>query len=144
MNTFDSLSHTEQQEFLRFPVYISLLAANKDGETDEKEKQVAIAFDHMKTYSCNPTLADFYNKADKIFEKSIVELDNELPKWEEERDTAIKLALAKLAKLLLKFDETYRTTTHQSMRSFTEHVSAAHFNALENFIFPIPIKGLTY
>ncbi|MET4141694.1 hypothetical protein [Pedobacter sp. UYP1] len=144
MNTFDSLSQKEQQEFLKFPVYISLLAANKDGETDEKEKQVAIAFDHMKTYSCNPTLADFYSKADKAFEKSIIELDNELPQGEQERETAIKAALTKLEKLLLKFDETYRATMHQSMRSFTEHVSAAHFDALENLIFPIPIKGLTY
>jgi len=87
MNTFENLSKTEQQEFLKFPVYISLLAANQDGDTDEKEKQTAIAFDHMKTYAA---------------------------------------------------------TMHQSMKSFKEHVSRAHWNFLEAFIFPVPIKGLTY
>ena len=144
MSTFENLSKKEQQEFLKFPVYISLLAANIDGETDEKEKQTAMAFDHMKTYTCNPMLAGFYDKADKIFSKSIIELDNALPKGKEQRDAAIKAELAKLEKLLLKFDETYAATMHQSLKSFKEHVSAAHFNVLEAFIFPVPIKGLTY
>jgi hypothetical protein len=144
MNTFENLSKTEQQEFLKFPVYISLLAANADGITDEKEKQTAIAFDHMKTYTANPKLAGFYAKADKIFTKSILAIDNELPKGKIQRDTAIKFELTKLEKLLLKFDQTYGATMHQSMKSFKEHVSAAHFNILEGFIFPVPIKGLTY
>jgi hypothetical protein len=144
MNTFENLSKTEQQEFLKFPVYISLLAANIDGETDEKEKQTAMAFDHMKTYTCNPMLAGFYDEADKGFAKSMIELDNELPKGKEQRDTAIKTELAKLEKLLLKFDKTYAATMHQSMKSFKEHVSRAHWNFLEGFIFPVPIKGLTY
>jgi len=144
MNTFEDLSEAEQQEFLKFPVYISLLAANGDGDTDEKEMQTAIAFEHMKTYTCNAMLAGFYDKADKSFSKSIMDLDNELPKGKEQRDTAIKAELIKLEKLLLKFDKTYTATMHQSMKSFKEHVSAAHFNLLEDFIFPVPIKGLTY
>ena len=144
MKTFENLSKTEQQKFLKFPVYISLLAANMDGKTDEKEKQTAIAFDHMKTYTCNPILSGFYDRADKVFPGSITELDNELPKGKEQRDIAIKAELTKLEKILLKFDKTYAATMHQSMKSFKDHVSAAHFNILEDFIFPIPIKGLTY
>ena len=144
MYTFENLSKTEQQEFLKFPVYISLHAANQDGETDQKEKQAAIAFDHMKTYTGNPMLGFFYDKADQVFAQSIIALDNELPKGKEQRDVAIKVELAKLEKLLLKFDKTYAATMHQSMKSFKEHVSAAHFNVLEDFIFPVPIKGLNY
>ena len=120
MYTFENLSKTEQEEFLKFPVYISLLAANQDGETDEKEKKTAIDFDHMKTYTCNPMLSGFYDRADKVFPKSIIELDNELPKGKEQRDVAIKVELAKLEKLLLKFDKTYAATMHQSMKSFKE------------------------
>jgi len=144
MNTFENLSNAEQQEFLKFPVYISLLAANQDGDTDAKEKKTAIAFDHMKTYTCEPALSGFYHKADKAFSKNFTETDNELPKGKEERDTAIKAKLAKLETLLLKFDKNYAQTMHESMQSFKEHVSAAHWNVLEGFIFPVPIKGLTY
>ena len=144
MNIFENLSNAEQQEFLKFPVYISLLAANQDGDTDAKEKKTAIAFDHMKTYTCKPALSGFYDKADKAFAKNFTETDNELPKGKEERDTAIKAKLAKLETLLLKFDKNYAQTMHESMQSFKEHVSAAHWNVLEGFIFPVPIKGLTY
>jgi len=143
MNTFESLSEAERQEFLKFPVYISLLAANRDGETDEKEIKAASAFDQMKTYTCNPLLGLFYEKAQATFTKSITELDHELPKGKKARDIAITAALAELEKLLLKFDKIYAATMHKSMKSFTEHVSAAHWNVLEAFVFPVPIEGLT-
>jgi hypothetical protein len=142
MITFEKLSKADQTEFLKFPAYISLLAANKDGVTDPQEIKTSIDFDHMKTYTCNPMLAGFYEKADRVFKDNFVELDNELPKGKEDRDLAILAKLGMLEKLLLKFDKVYAATMHQSMKSFKEHVSAAHQNFLESFIFPIPIKGL--
>jgi len=65
-----------------------------------------------------------------------------LPKGKGDRDTAIMAKLGMIEKLLLKFDKVYASTMHQSMKSFKEHVSAAHQNFLESFIFPVPIKGL--
>ena len=35
MKAFTKLSDTEKQEFMKFPVYISLLAANEYGPTDD-------------------------------------------------------------------------------------------------------------
>ena len=142
MITFEKLSETDQTEFLKFPAYISLLAANNDGVTDQQERKTAIDFDHMKTYTSNPLLAGFYEKADSVFKDNLVELDNELPKGKDDRDTAIMAKLGMLENLLLKFDNVYAATMHQSMKSFKEHVSAAHQNFLESFIFPVPIKGL--
>jgi hypothetical protein len=143
MITFEKLSNADQTEFLKFPAYISLLAANKDGTTDKQELKTAIDFDHMKTYTCNPILSGFYEKADHVFENNLIELDNELPKGKGDRDTAIMAKLGMIEKLLLKFDKVYASTMHQSMKSFKEHVSASHQNFLESFIFPVPIKGIT-
>ena len=143
MDTFEKLSKADQIEFLKFPAYISLLAANQDGITDEQEIKTAIEFDHLKTYTGNPMLLGFYEQADHVFKDNIIQLDNELPKGENERNTAIMVKLRTLENLLLKFDKVYAATMHQSMKSFTEHVSAAHQNFLESFIFPIPIKGIT-
>lgn len=142
MKTFDELSPSEQQEFLKFPVYIALLAANADGDTIEK--QTAIDFDHMKRYTCNPLLSGFYEKADKVFEQNLDQLDDELPKGKMEREVAIKVELRKIKELLHKFDKEYAKVMHESMQSFKEHVSSAHHNILEDFLFPIPIRGLTY
>jgi len=144
MKAFDQLSPSEQQMFLKFPVYISLLAANADGDTDNKEKQTAIDFDHMKTYTCNPLLSEFYDKANRVFRENLEQIDNQLPKGKLERDVAIKVELRKIKELLLKFDNEYALAMHESMKSFKEHVSSAHHNILEDFLFPMPIKGLTY
>jgi hypothetical protein len=53
-----NLSEQEYQELLKFPAYISLLAANSDGKMDETEKKAAIRFSHIKTYSCDPLLSE--------------------------------------------------------------------------------------
>ena len=143
MNTFENLSKADQTEFLKFPAYISLLAANRDGVTDGEEIKAAIDFEHIKTYTCNPLLAGFYERADLVFKASLVELDNELPKGKTERDIAIAAKLGILENLLSKFDKVYAATMHQSMKSFSQHVSDAHRSFLESFIFPVPIKGLT-
>jgi hypothetical protein len=143
MKTFEELSKEDQIEFLKFPAYVSLLAANHDGITDRQEIKTAISFDHMKTYTSNPLLAGFYEKADLAFKPNIIQLDNQLPRGKTERDTAIMIKLRKLENLLSKFDKVYAATMHQSMKSFTEHVSNAHQNFLESFIFPVPIKGIT-
>lgn len=144
MNVFTKLSDTEQQEFLKFPVYISLLAANEYGPTDNVDINAAVEFDHMKTYTCIPILSGFYAKADELFKVNFTNLDAELPKGKMARTAAIKAKLTELETLLSKFDKDYAAAMHQSMKSFKDHVSSAHWNILDSFIFPIPIKGISY
>jgi len=143
MKNLENLKSSEREMLLKFPVYISLLAASNDDSLDETEKKEAIKFCHIKTYSCHPLLYDFYQEAEKVFEKNIEQLDNELPKEKDERDTAIKTELAKLENILLKLGKDYAATMHRGMKSFKDHVSKSHHSILESFIFPIPIKGLT-
>lgn len=144
MNRNKNISEIEYEALLKFPVYISLLAANSDNKLDEAEKKSAIKFSHIKTYSCDPLLTSFYEEADKVFEKNIQRMDKDLPSGKEERDAAIKKKLLGLEKIVLKLGKEYTTVMHRSMKSFTEHVSKAHHNVLVDFIFPMPIKGITY
>lgn len=144
MNWIKNISETENEALLKFPVYVSLLAALKDSKLDEAEKKSAIKFSHIKTYSCDPLLTSFYDAADKVFEKNMLQLDKDLPVKNEERVTAIKKELSNLEKIVLKLGKDYTTVMHRSMKSFKEHVSKAHDNVLVDFIFPMPIKGLTW
>lgn len=143
MDTYQELSEEDQKALLKFPVYISLLAANANGETDEAEKNSAIEFDHTKTYTADPLLLGFYEQADRVFKTNLEQIDNELPKGKLQRDVAIKVELRRIKELLKKFSPAYANAMHQSMKSFKEHVSEAHHSVLEDFLFPIPIKGLT-
>ena len=144
MIPFTNLTKQEIETLLKFPVYISLLAANSDSKLDEAEKKSAIRFSHIKTYSCDPLLTSFYEEADKVFEKNMLQLDKDLPATKEERVAAIKKELLNLEKIVLKLGKDYTTLLHRSMKTFKEHVSKAHNNVLMDFAFPMPIEGITY
>jgi hypothetical protein len=142
MVPFKKLSTKENQALLKFPAYISMLAAQKDDKLDETEKKSAIKFSHTKTFSCNPLLTLFYGEADKVFKKNIEQLDNDLPKDKEIREVVIKRELMNLEKVVLKLGKEYTLEMHRSMKSFKLHVSKAHHNVLVDFIFPLSIPGL--
>ena len=143
MKPFKNLSSQENAMLLKYPAYISLLAANRDGILDETEKKSAINFAHTKTFSCNPLLTEFYKEVDKVFVNNIEQLDKDLPKENDSRETAIKKELLDIEKILLKLGKEHISIIHSSMKSFKDHVSKAHHNVLMDFIFPLPMPGLT-
>jgi len=144
MINFKSLSPREQESLLKFPAYISLLAANTDGHFDETEELSAVEFNHIKTYSCDPALIEFFRDVDKTFKSTIGQLNKALPLGKVNRDGAIKKELASLENIVLKLGPEYASVMRKSMQSFKDHVSRAHHNVLVDFIFPIPVKGLSY
>lgn len=143
MKNFEKLTGREKDLLLKFPAYITLLAANHDNGMDETEKKEAIHLSHIKTYSSDPLLREFYKEADKVFEKNILQLNSELPKEKSARSLQIKMELSELENILSRMEKSFASSLRQSMASFKDHVSKAHNNALEYFMFPIPIKGIT-
>jgi hypothetical protein len=143
MKTFKELSRDEKDLMYKFPAYISLLAANSDGKMDRISKKAAIKFTHIKTFSCDPLLSDFYKEAETFFLRNIEELNDQLPREKSARDKMIKEELSKLESILAKMEPDFAKIMHKSMRSYTEHVSKAHNNVLEYFLIPFYIKGLT-
>jgi len=143
MDPFKRISVSEKEALLKFPAYISLLAASCNDTLDETEKLSAVRFVHTKTFSCVPLLVEFYHEADQVFGKNIEFLDESLPKGKMQREEAIKSELMHLEKIVMKLGKVYALALHSSMKSFKEHVSKAHNNVLVNFIFPITIPGLS-
>lgn len=138
------LSDQEHELLLKFPAYISLLAANTDGVLDDDEEFSANELAHMKSFSCDLKLEGFYKEVNLNFETTLDVLDKSLPKGKEGRAAAIKAELVKIENIMLKLSDEYTSIMHKSMRSFKDYVSNAHHNVLVDFIFPIPIKGLSY
>lgn len=144
MKQFNTLTKQENEALLKFPAYITLLAADSDGVLDKAEKKEAIKLEHIKTFSADPLLAGFYKEADKVFKNNLEQIDKDLPQEKNSREAAIKNELTKLEQITSKLGEDYISVMHHSMNSFKDHVSKAHHNVLIDFIFPIPIKGLSY
>lgn len=143
MKYYSDLNKKEKEQLLKFPAYISLLAATAEGGIDEQEKKSVVKLTHVKTFSSEPLLSDFYKDAELIFEKTITALDNELPHNKEERASFISRELDKLELLLKKLDPGYASILRHSMESYKQHISKAHRNVLEYFIFPMPIDGIS-
>lgn len=143
MKHYRDLSAKEKDQLLKFPAYISLLASTADDGIDEQEKRTAVKLTHIKTFSSDPLLSDFYKEAENIFEKTVITLNDELPHAKKERTLAICHELDKLEPLLKKLDPEYASVLRYSMESYKHYISRAHRNILEYFIFPMPINGLT-
>lgn len=143
MPVFKDLDRPEREELLKFPIYLSLLAASKDCRLDGREMHTAIKLTHIKTFSCDPVLADYYADVDKNFETTVTEISDRLPADKAARELSIKRELSKLEIILCKLDKRYAAIMHESLRSYKDHVSRAHRNVLEYFIFPLPIRGIT-
>ncbi len=137
------ISERDYQLLLKFPVYVSLLAANTDGKMDHAEKQAAIEFAHVKTYSCNALLLDFFKEVNKDFEKTLKDLNDALPRGKADRDVAINAELQKIGNIVSHLAPENASILQQSMTSFKQHISRAHDNILIGFILPLPIPGIS-
>lgn len=143
MSMFQNISESEKNALLNYPVYITLLAANKDGVLDAAEKKAAVELYRSKSVVRDELLEEFYIEQDIVFENSLLEMDMKLPKDKEKRESILKTELINLSNVLSKLDEKYIDAMHKSMEAFKEHVSKAHHSILVNFVFPIPITGLS-
>jgi hypothetical protein len=142
MIQFNELTVQQKQALVKFPAYVSFLAAT-DSKLDEAEKMVAIKFAHTKSFSCHPILAEFYRESETAFEHNLMQIESSLPKDKKSRDLAIKKELVILEKILLKLGHEYVTALHHSMKTFKSHVSRAHHSVIQDFILPVTIPGLT-
>lgn len=143
MELFKNLSLEEQDKLLKFPAYITILAANSDGKVDAAEKEAALDLTHIRSYKSDEKLSGFYKEAEKVFEQNIEELVAQLPQDKNEKEAVVINELKNVESILMKLGYSYTKAMHESMRTFKDHVSNAHNNVLQEFIFPIPIKGIT-
>lgn len=143
MQELEILNPEEKNKVLQAPAYISLLAANADGQMDEEEKYEAIKFSHIKTYTSHKLLKPFYQQVEKHFIENIDLLNDKLPKNKAERQTIIQEELENINSIIGKLDLFTSNTLRKSLKEYTEHISKIHRNVMEEFVFPFAIKGLT-
>ena len=56
---------------------------------------------------------------------------------------SLKKEINLLNNVILKLDKDFARVLHKSLSRYTEHVKKAERNFLENFIFPVPLQGIT-
>lgn len=144
MELYANLSTHEKDKLLKFPAYITLLAANADGKLDNREKQKATEFANIKNYDDKePLLVKYYAEVTENFKQNLEYIDAQLPADKDQREEALKQQIAEIETILNKLGSEYVKAMHRSMQSFMDYVSKAHDSVFEHFVFPLSIKGFT-
>jgi hypothetical protein len=143
MVAYSKLNEQDKKALLEYPALISLLAAKNGASLDNRELRSVLRLNHIKTFSSDPMLSDYFTDLEMTFEKTMADLNRHLPAAKEEREQAIHQELARLEVILAKLGVAYASVMHKNMRAYAEHVSKAHRNVLEYFVLPMPIKGIT-
>ena len=139
---FEKLSVQENEDLLKFPAYISILAADSDEKLNDNEKKSASRLSYTNTFSCDPLLAEYYEETNKIFDFTIIQLDKNLPKEKELRKATIEKELLKLETIIMKLGKKYASIMHKSMKSFEVHVFETRQKVLDPVFFPAYVPGL--
>jgi hypothetical protein len=132
------LSKKDRDIILRAPAIVAILAAvSDDGEVSEDEKAESIRLAHFRTYTSEPILHNYYQEADKVFEKNFEFVMANLPESWEEKEAYLKSRIICINEILPQFSKVYAESLVASLKSFSKHVFKTNSTFLQNFMLPM-------
>ena len=141
---FEKLTKKEIDLLFKAPVLVSVLAASRDREISAKEKADAIKLAHLKTFTAYPLLIPYYKEVEKNFKSYFEAIVKIYAPFDDAKRKTLEQEINSVNVLIGKLDKEFATAFHTSLSDYAEHVRKADNNPLINFVFPLPIEGLTY
>jgi len=134
----EKLSQEDRDILLKAPAVVAILAAvSDDGEVSKHEKAESIKLSHLRTYTSEEVLHNFYKEAEVVFEKNFEEIMSKLPNEWSDKETYLEAELTELNKVLPKLNEVYAKSLTDSLKSFAKHVFKSNSNFLDYFVLPV-------
>lgn len=141
---FKKLTTDEVAVLIKAPVLVSVLAASNDKKISENEKAEATKLAHLKTFTADPLLLPYYNEVEKGFKTYFVKIVTKYTPFNDKKTAALKQEIDLANSIIGKLDKEDAVTLYHSLAAYTEHVRKAEHSVLVDFLFPLPIKGVTY
>ena len=140
---FEKLTTMEQRHLFKAPVLLSLLASCSYNDINKSQKADAIKLSHLRTFTAEPLLVPYYTEVEKHFKEQFeAEIKKYLP-FDEAKRNEIKIELERMSLVIAKLNREYSQALRKSLESYAMHVKKAAHSILQDFIFPLPIAGLT-
>lgn len=139
----ENLTIEERSLLLKAPVLLSVLASCSYNEVNKHQKADAIKLAHLKPFTANPSLIPFYVEVEKHFEEQFEEVVREFAPFDANRCGTLKQEINKVYPVLGKLDPDYARKLLRSFEKYERHVKKAGHTVVEDFIFPVPIHGLS-
>ena len=140
---FERLTRGEYDFILKAPALISLVASYSNNEIDENKKNDAFKLAHLKTFTANPILIPYYKEVEKNFRVQFEELVKDYCPLDEIKLDALKQEIKKVDVLVQKLNNEYAVELSKSLKNYARHVERGGHSVFQDFIFPIPIPGLS-
>jgi CRISPR/Cas system-associated exonuclease Cas4 (RecB family) len=139
---FEKLNTEETGLLLKAPILVSVLASSSNHEINKSEKEDAIKLAHLKTFTADPLLLEYYKEVEKDFIRVFDSVEKKYTPFNDENREALKKEIDQVNSIISKLEIEYGETLHRSLSGYAEHVKKAGRGVLENFVFPVPISGL--
>ncbi len=143
LNEFKKLTEEEVSLLMKAPALLSVLAACSEGGVNGAEKADAIRMSHLRTFTADFTLLDYYREVEKTFVQDFEMLAAKYFPLDEEKKEAIALEIKKTDQAIANLDPANGLLLHKSLDSYIAHVKRAGRSIFFDFIFPLPITGIT-
>ena len=140
---FEKLTTEERELLFKAPVLVSVLASSSFNEICKSQKIDAIKLAHLKTFTAIPLLLPYYIEVEKIFEDQFEAAIKKYFPFDEAKRSILKKEMGKVNIIISKLDKEYASALHKSLDRYTRHVKKATHSIFQDFIFPLPIPGLT-
>jgi hypothetical protein len=135
---------TEERELLsKAPVLVSVLASCSFEEINKVQKADAIKLSHLKTFTADPLLLSYYAVVEKDFKNQFEIIAKEYFPFDKNKRNALKEKVDQVNSIIGKLEKPYSETLYKSLEKYSKHVKKATHTVFQDFIFPVPIPGLT-
>ena len=140
---FEKLTEEEQALLLKAPFLVSVLAACSFNYVNKAQKADAIKLAHFKTFTAAPVLLPYYIEVDKTFREEFDATVQQYFPFDDEKRNQLKKEISRVNNVIARLDKDYAAILHKSLEKYARHVNKAAHSIFEDFIFPIPIPGLS-
>lgn len=143
---FNKLSKEDRKLLYKAPVLVSVLASSSFNEVkiNKSQKADAIKLAHLKTFTVMPLLLPYYAEVEKGFKEEFETAIKKYFPFDEAKRNELKKKMDKISLIINKLDKEYAEALGKSFERYAKHVKKAAHSVFQDFIFPMPIEGLSY
>ena len=143
LKEINKLEPEDASIILQAPALLSVMAACSEKGTNIAEKVDAIRMSHLRTFTAEFQLLDYYREVEKTFVEQFEALAKKYYPMDDKNRKALERELIKLNKAISKLGARNESIMHKSLNSYVAHVKKAGRSVFFDFFFPVPIEGIT-
>ena len=140
---FKKLTNEERELLYKAPVLVSVLASSPFNEVNKDQKADAVKLAHLKTFTAAPLLRPYYAEVEKTFKEQFETSVKKYFPFDDAKRNDLKKEIESVNHIIGKLDKEYARALQDSLEGYSRHVRKAAHSVFQDFIFPVPIPGLT-